>query len=100
MPGQETLSPAVPRRKSGWGEQEQGDICPVLRIAGSFPGSSLVTNLPANAAAAGDTGSIPGQEDPLEDEMANHSSILAWRIPWTVEPSGLQFMGSRRVNHS
>ena len=35
-----------------------------------------------------------GQEDPLEKEMATHSSILAWRIPWTEEPGGLQFMGS------
>ena len=34
-----------------------------------------------------------GQEDPLEKEMAIHSSILAWRIPWTEEPGGLQFMG-------
>ena len=35
-----------------------------------------------------------GQEDPLEEVMATHSSILAWRIPWTEEPSGLQSMGS------
>ena len=35
-----------------------------------------------------------GREDPLEKEMATHSSILAWRIPWTEEPSGLQSMGS------
>ena len=34
-----------------------------------------------------------GWEDPLEEEMANHSSILAWKIPWTEEPGGLQFMG-------
>ena len=38
---------------------------------------------------------FPGREDPLEKEMAAHSSILAWRIPWTEEPSGLQFMGSQ-----
>ena len=38
-----------------------------------------------------------GQEDPLEKEMATHSSILAWKIPWTEEPGGLQFMGSQRV---
>ena len=37
-----------------------------------------------------------GQEDPLEKEMAIHSSILAWRIPWTEEPCGLQSMGSQR----
>ena len=40
-----------------------------------------------------------GGEDPLEKGMATHSSILAWRIPWTEEPGGLQFMGSRRVRH-
>ena len=38
-----------------------------------------------------------GQEDPLEKDMATHSSILAWRIPWTEEPGGLQSMGSQRV---
>ena len=36
-----------------------------------------------------------GQEDPLEEEMAIHSSILAWKIPWTEEPGGLQSMGSQ-----
>ena len=40
-----------------------------------------------------------GQEDPLENEMATHSSILAWEIPWTEEPGGLQFRGSQRVRH-
>ena len=40
-----------------------------------------------------------GQEDPLEKRMATHSSILAWKIPWTVEPGGLLFMGSQRVRH-
>ena len=39
------------------------------------------------------------QEDPLEKEMATHSSILAWRIPWTEEPGGPQSMGSQRVGH-
>ena len=38
-------------------------------------------------------------EDPLEEGMATHSSILAWRIPWTEEPGGLQSMGSQRVAH-
>ena len=41
-----------------------------------------------------------GREDPLEKEMATHSSILAWRIPWTEEPDGLQSMGSQRVGHN
>ena len=40
-----------------------------------------------------------GQEDPLEEEMATHSTILAWRFPGTEEPGGLQSMGSRRVGH-
>ena len=40
-----------------------------------------------------------GQEDPLEKEMATHSSILAWEIPWTEEPDRLQSMGSQRVGH-
>ena len=40
-----------------------------------------------------------GWEDPLKKGMATHSSILAWRIPWTKEPGGLQFMGSKRVGH-
>ena len=40
-----------------------------------------------------------GREDPLEKEMATHSRILAWRIPWTEEPGRLQSMGSQRVGH-
>ena len=40
-----------------------------------------------------------GQEDPLEEDMATHSSILAWRIPWTEEPGGLQSTGSQTVGH-
>ena len=41
----------------------------------------------------------PGQEDPLEEGMATHPSLLAWRIPWTEEPGGLRSMGSQRVRH-
>ena len=40
-----------------------------------------------------------GQEGPLEEGMATHSSILAWRVPWTEEPGGLQSMGLQRVGH-
>ena len=40
-----------------------------------------------------------GRKDPLEEGMATHSSVLAWRIPWTEEPGGLQSMGSQRVRH-
>ena len=44
-------------------------------------------------------GSILGQEDPLEKVMAIHFSIVAWRIPWTEEPSGLQSMGFQKARH-
>ena len=60
-----------------------------------FPGGSVVKK----KINAGDVVSIPDWEDPLEEEMATHSSILAWDIPWTEEPSRLQSMGSQRVRH-
>ena len=62
-----------------------------------FPGGSEVK---ASACNAGDLGSIPGSGRSLEKEMATHSSILAWRIPWTEEPGGLQSTGSQRVRHN
>ena len=62
---------------------------------GFFSGSA-VKNLPAKQ----ETWVQPlGQEDPLENEMATHSSVLAWEIPWTEEPGRLQSMGSQRVGH-
>ena len=48
----------------------------------------MVKSLPANAGDARDAGLIPGWEDPLEEEMATHSSILTWKIPWAEEPGG------------
>ena len=48
----------------------------------------VVKNLPTNAGDVRDAGLIPGQEDPLEESMAIHSSILAWGVPWTEEPGG------------
>ena len=59
----------------------------------------MVKNLPVNAGDLRDSGLIPGWEDLLEEGMATHSSVLAWRIPWTEEPGGLQSMGSQRVRH-
>ena len=59
----------------------------------------MVENLPANAGDIRDAGLIPGSEDPLEEDMATHSSILAWRISQTEEPGGLQSTGSQRVGH-
>ena len=61
--------------------------------------AQLVKNLPANAEHARDAGSIPRSGRSLEKEMATHSSILAWRIPWTEEPGRLQSMGSQRVGY-
>ena len=61
-----------------------------------FPGGSVSKESACNA---GDPGSIPGSGDPLEKETATHSSILAWRIPWTEEPGGPQSMGSLRVRY-
>ena len=60
---------------------------------------AVVKNPPTSAGGAGDTGSILGQEDPLEKEMATHCSILAWEIQWTEESGGLQCMGSQRVGY-
>ena len=59
-----------------------------------FPGGSAVKNPPATQETQVQS---LGREDPLEREMATHSSILAWRVSWTEEPGGLQSMGSQRV---
>ena len=65
-----------------------------------FPGGSVVKNLPANAGDTRDAGLMPGQEDPLEKEMTTYSSSLAWEIPWTEQPGGLQSMASQRVRYN
>ena len=57
-----------------------------------FPGGSDSKESACNVEAL-------GWEDPLEKGMVTHSSILAWKIPWTEEPGRLQFMGSQRVRH-
>ena len=62
----------------------------------SIPGSSAVKNPPAMQETQ--VRSL-GREDPLEEGMATHSSILAWRIPWREEPGRLQSIGSQRVRH-
>ena len=61
-----------------------------------FPGGSVVKNPPANS---GDVDLIPGFRRSPGKEMATHSSLLAWEIPWTEEPGGLQSMGLQRVGH-
>ena len=57
-----------------------------------FSGGTVVKNLSASAGDPRDSSSIPGSEDPLEEEMTTHSGVLAWKIPWTEEPGGLQSM--------
>ena len=59
----------------------------------------MVKNLPANAGDTRDMGSIPGLKRSPEKEMATHSSVLAWEIPCTEEPGGLQSMVLQRVGH-
>jgi len=62
-----------------------------------IPRAQMVKNLPAMQETQVQS---LGWEDSLEKGMATHSSILAWRIPWTEEPGGLQSMGSQRVGHN
>ena len=64
-----------------------------------FPGGAVVKNLPEIQEPQEVLGQPLGQEDPLEEGMATHSDILAWRIPWTEEPGGLQSIGLQRVGH-
>ena len=69
---------------------------PNLLVTPCFPGGSEVK---ASAWNVGNPVQSLGREDPLEKEMATHSSILDWRISWTEKPGGLQSMGSQRVGH-
>ena len=64
---------------------------------GAFQVALVIKNPAANARDVRDLGSVPRSEDPLEKEMATHSSFLAWEIPWTEKPGGPQSMGSQRV---
>ena len=64
-----------------------------------FPGGSVVKNPPAMQQPQETWVQSLGWKDPLEEGMATHSSVLAWRIPWTEESGGLQSMGLQRVGH-
>ena len=59
----------------------------------------MIKNPLANAGDVKDVSLSLGWEDPLEEGRATHSNILAWRVPWTGEPGGLESMGSYRVRH-
>ena len=63
-------------------------------VKGGFQGGSVVDE---SACQARDIGSSLGGEDPLDEEMAIHSSFLAWEIPWTEEPGGLQYIGVEKT---
>jgi len=65
----------------------------IVFLFGGFPSGSVGKNPPANAE---DMGSIPGLGRSLGEGMATHFSILAWEIPWTAEPGGLQSRGSQK----
>ena len=73
-------------------------IIKVTVLYSSFPGGTEVKNLPANAGDTRDVVRSLGGEEPLEEGMETHSSILAWRIPWTEEPGRLQSIGSQRYD--
>ena len=68
----------------------------LVTLVMGFPGGS---DSKESACSAGDSVRSLGQEYPLKKVLATHCSILAWRIPWTEEPDGLQSMGSQRVGH-
>ena len=75
-------------------------ICSIFRGL-QIKWTSLVVHTVKNPPAMQETWvRFLGWEDPLEKEMSTHSSILAWRIPWTEEFGGLQSMGSQRVGHN
>ena len=64
-----------------------------------FPGGSAVKNPPGRQEPWETQGQPLGREHPWEEEIATHSSILAWRIPWTEEPGRLQSIGWQRIRH-
>ena len=72
----------------------RGTMCDFDLWYQDFPGGSVVKNLPAMQELQEPRVWSLGQENPLEEGMTTHSSILAWRIPWTEEPGGLQYIGS------
>ena len=65
-----------------------------------FPSGSGIKTLPTMQELRKTQVQSLSREDPLEEEMATHSGILAWRSPWTEKPGGLQSMGSQRVRHN
>ena len=75
------------------GEASSWGFWPGVQVG--FPGALVVKNPPTNAGTVRDLGSISGIARSPEEGMATHPSILAWRIPWTEEPGGVQAVGSQ-----
>ena len=71
----------------------------MLKAISGFPGGSAINNRPAVQELQKMQVRYLGQEDHLEKGMATHSSILAWKIPWTEEPGRLQSMGLQKIEH-
>ena len=88
----QNLTPLFPR-----GRKLAQQSCILFKSQSLLEGFAGSSNSKESACNARDSGSIPGWGRPLEEEMATHSSILAWRIPWTKEPCGSQSMGLQRV---
>ena len=65
------------------------------KVVRGFPGGSMIKNPSTNAGDIKDRVQFLGQEEPLEEDMETHSSILGWRIPWMEESDGLQSVGSQ-----
>jgi len=80
------FSTEILQARREWHDIFKGREKPATKNTLGFPGGSVAQNPPANA---GDVVRSLGQKDSLEKEIATHSSILAWEIPWTEEPGGL-----------
>ena len=106
---QEKLVFAIPPERSVWSQEDC--VCELYigfwvdgrtnkdQQGVGFPGGSVVKNSPAMQEVLETRVRSLGRKDSLEEGMATHSSILAWRVLWTEEPGGLQSIGSQRVKH-
>ena len=97
LPPSSPFASIFPSIKVFSNESAIGMPCLILSTYSYFPDGTVVKNLPANAREK--VRSLDW-EDPREKEMTTHSSFLAWRIPWTEEPGGLQAMELQRVGHN
>ena len=89
------LGPRLGQHWAGKNDISSFELVFLTKIKG-FPGGSAIRNLPAMQEMQETWVQFLGQEDCLEEERATHSNILAWKIPWTEEPGGLQFITSQR----